>query len=197
MQPIITKTPTCVWWTGGFEVDADGSPGAYGPDGGEDFLANAGGPGNWYGILTDDGKRTGNPVVQGPGDPRPGKYIAVTSLQDHSKALHDPRRYVDSSTVDYVSIPSELLTYHGGPISLGDLARVTYHGKVVAAIVADVGPRGKYGEGSERLCVDLGLDPSPKHGGTGSGVMIELFPHTSKGWPRTQEDIEAQLENLT
>ena len=37
-------------------IDADGAPNAYGPAGTEplDALANAGHPGNWWGIVTDD-----------------------------------------------------------------------------------------------------------------------------------------------
>jgi Fungal chitosanase of glycosyl hydrolase group 75 len=64
-------------------IDADGSPHAYHPNGsppGLDYLANAGKPGNWYGIVTDNQKASGNPVVQGSSDPAPGFYISSTAL---------------------------------------------------------------------------------------------------------------------
>ena len=45
--------PGTLYWTCPLMVDADGSPHAYHPDGsppGLDYLANAGSPGNWWGI---------------------------------------------------------------------------------------------------------------------------------------------------
>ena len=50
------------YWTGGIEVDADGAPDAYNPSNtGIDYLANAGSPGDWWGISTDS---SGTPYVQ-------------------------------------------------------------------------------------------------------------------------------------
>jgi hypothetical protein len=178
-------------YTAGLRIDGDGAPDAYHPDGksGRDFLANAGRPGNWWGIVTV----AGQPVVQGPNDPCPGFYVSPTSLVDRNKAITDPRRYVDSSRIPYLAVPPELRTLGVG---LGDVAWVEYRGQGCAAIVADTGPRGKLGEGSIALARALAIPSDPRHGGTGAGVAVTLWPGTSKGWPRLAEDIEAQVAGL-
>jgi len=178
-------------WVGGLRIDGDGAPNCYHPDGksGLDFLANAGAPGNWWGLVTTGG----SPVIQKPGDPCPGYYVSPTSLVDRSKAITDPRRYVDSNRVPYLAVPRELLTLGVG---LGDVAWVEFRGKSTAAIVADVGPRGKIGEGSIALARALGIPHSPRHGGTGAGVAVTLWPGTSHGWPREAVDIDAQVAAL-
>ncbi len=65
-------------------IDADGANGqtggvpVYAPKGYTpaplDFLANAGGPGNWFGVVTDTNASDGRPVKQKDGDPAPGAY---------------------------------------------------------------------------------------------------------------------------
>jgi hypothetical protein len=45
-----------------------------------DVLANAGDPGNRYGVVTDTGNDDGDPIVQNATDPCPGAYISTTSL---------------------------------------------------------------------------------------------------------------------
>src|SRR5687767_14284317 len=50
---------------GGLAIDADGAPNAYHPeDRGIDHLANAGRPGNWWAVVTDDRSSKGTPIVQ-------------------------------------------------------------------------------------------------------------------------------------
>jgi hypothetical protein len=55
----------------GMSIDADGSPHAYHKDNTKalDYLANAGKPGNWWALATDNGKSDGNPLVQSAEDP--------------------------------------------------------------------------------------------------------------------------------
>jgi Fungal chitosanase of glycosyl hydrolase group 75 len=155
-----------IFFVSGLEVDADGSPRAYHPDGsppGEDLLANAGGPGNWFGVVTDN---RGDPFVQRRSDPAPGFYVSPTSLADPARAIRDPRRYVDASKVPYVVLPPKV---QEAGARIGDLAAVRNrtNGKIVFAIVADTGPRTKIGEGSMALARALGFRASPK---TGSGA---------------------------
>jgi hypothetical protein len=38
-----------------------------------DFLANAGEPGNWFGVVTDTNRPDGRPVKQKDGDPAPAR----------------------------------------------------------------------------------------------------------------------------
>jgi hypothetical protein len=48
--------PSVYYCTSNLAIDCDGHPQAYHPDGsppGVDYLANAGSPGNWWGIATD------------------------------------------------------------------------------------------------------------------------------------------------
>lgn len=185
---------SAVWWTSGLNIDADGAPNAYGPhDSGLDWTADAGHPGDWYGVQTD---LAGNPVVQGPQDPYPGMWVATTSLQDHSKKATDPARYVDATKVAYLSIPSNEIHDHG--LHPGDVGVVHYQktGKTKAVVVGDVGPRNKYGEGSMALADALGIPNSPRHGGCGSGVCVVVFRGSSKGWPRADADVAQQASDL-
>jgi hypothetical protein len=190
----VKENSSAVWWEGGLNIDADGAPNAYGPNNtGLDYTANAGHEGNWYGILTD---KDGHPVVQGPDDPCPGDYIATTALQDPHKAVDDVTRYVDSSTVPYLSIPKNAVADFG--LHVGDVgfAYCRTTGRMSPAIVADVGPRGKYGEGSIELARALGLPTSPRHGGAGSGVVCCVFKGTKRGWPRANADVAQQVQDV-
>ena len=178
-------------WESGLAVDADGSPHAYHPNGGGlDALGNAGHFGNWYGLACS---QMGIPYVQLADDPAPGFYVSTTALVDHARIASDPRRYVDSETVPYVVVPPEL---RNRGVHLGDVAVVSYGGRNCAAVVADVGPHGHYGEGSCALAKALGLDPSPRHGGCAHGVTWVIFCGSARGWPRTVEDFTAQATEL-
>jgi len=183
-----------VLYEGGLAVDADGSPRAYGPNNsGLDWTADAGGPGNWYGIVTDS---SGNPVVQGPNDPYPGMYISATALQDHTKTSVDPARYVDSEKINYISVASDVIKTYG--VKMGDVAAVYYRNTntLCSAVCADVGPRGKYGEGSMALASQLGMNPSPKHGGCNDNVVTIIFVQSHSSWPLTDDIILELVQSL-
>src|SRR6478672_11415462 len=94
-----------VFFISGMNIDADGSPRAYHPvsDSGQDALRNAGKKGNWYGIITG---KDGEPILQGKNDPAPGFYISCTSLQDPSRSVSDPLRYVNSDSIPYIVLPA-------------------------------------------------------------------------------------------
>lgn len=172
-------------WLAGLAIDADGAPDAYHPKGtpGRDRLGNAGRPGRWVGIVTDTGFPSGEPVVQGKDDPAPGFFISPTALVDRRYGERNPRRYVDAATVPYIAIPRDLLAHGARPGDLG-VALVLASSALSACIVADVGPRGRIGEGSIALAEALGLPSDPRAGGVESGVACVVFPHSSKGWPR-------------
>lgn len=161
-------------------IDADGSPRAYGPNNsGLDWTANAGSPGNWWGVVTDS---NGDPVIQGPGDPYPGMYVSTTSLVQYGYANTNPLRYVDSENIPFIVLPSAVLSL--GNISLGDLAYVrnTANGTTSFAYFADGGPSGKLGEGSMYLAAQLGINNSPKTGGTSLGIIDYIvFPQSGYG----------------
>lgn len=178
-----------VAFKGGLSVDADGSPRAYHPNNtGLDHLANAGRPGNWWGIATD---ARGRPFVQGPNDPAPGHYVSTTALIDGRFKANDPRRYANSETVPFIAVPPELRSQG---VKLGDLVAVRNErtGKTVFAIVADIGPRGHLGEGSIKLAQELGINADARRGGAGSGVSYVAFPGSKlrDGIP-THDEIQA------
>lgn len=186
-----------LFFVAGMAIDADGSPRAYHPQGsppGLDFLANAGHPGNFFGIITDS---HGHPVVQKAHDPAPGFFVSPTSLQSSDRAREDPRRYVDASTIPYLVLPG--LVRDRGGARLGDFATVRRrsNGKVSHAIYADGGPAGKIGEGSIALAQALGLPSSPKHGGTSEkDIVYVVFAGSGNGRPRTKAEIDAKGRQL-
>src|SRR6185436_12528921 len=132
----------------GMHIDADGAYRAYHPIKGKglDFLANAGKEGNWWALVTDNGTPAGKPIIQTDTDPAPGYYISTTSLQDQTKNIKDPRRYVDSESIPFIVLPSN--KKFGA--KLGDLVMVYNKTANVfcGGVFADLGPRDKIGEAS-------------------------------------------------
>jgi len=183
---------------GALNVDADGSPIAYHPDDGSgkglDYLANAGHPGNWWGIATDSGNDSGNPVIQGPSDPAPGYYVSTTALVNPSYNHIDPRAYVNASTIPFIVLPSN--NHLGG--ALGDIGAVVNfeNGKVAYVIAADIGPANQLGEGSVALAEAIGVNANAKNGGTSSGVGYCFFPDSGSRRPKTLSEINSIGEKL-
>jgi hypothetical protein len=172
-------------------VDADGSPHAYAPAPliGLDYLANAGKPGNWWGIATD---KSGKPYVQGASDPAPGYYVSTTSLQDASKAASDPARYVDSEKVPFVVIPPKPKF----DVVIGDFGYAfnTLNGKSSGFVVADIGPANQLGEASVAIAERLGINSDAKKGGEDKAVVVYVFFACSKtSWPT---DVDAAADGL-
>jgi Fungal chitosanase of glycosyl hydrolase group 75 len=178
------------FYESGLQIDADGAYRAYHPNNkpGLDHLANGGKPGNWWALVTDNGKPSGNPVIQSDTDPAPGYYISTTSLQDPKKDRTDPTRYVDSESINFFVLPGKL-----GLAKLGDFGVVIRPKTNVYdyAIYADGGPANKLGEGSIALAASLGIPSNPKNGGVDSGIITIVFPGTTKGWPLTQVEIDS------
>jgi Fungal chitosanase of glycosyl hydrolase group 75 len=169
-------------------INADGAYHAYHPEKGKglDYLANAGEPGNWWGISCDV---SGRPYIQQSNHPAPGYYISTTSLCDTAYPASDPRRFVDSESVPFIVLP----TSHGFGAKLGDFAMVCNggNGKYCAAIYADNGPVNKIGEISIALAKELGVNPDPKSGGSEeSDFLYVVFPGSRKGWPLPVEDFK-------
>ncbi|MFZ1991080.1 MAG: glycoside hydrolase family 75 protein [Alphaproteobacteria bacterium] len=190
-------------FVGGIEIDANGAPNAYHPNGisGLDDLSNAGSPGNWWGLATDS---WGKPFVQSTTDKYPGFYISKTALTDPEIGdSAETRRYVDASHVPYVELPGgerarEALRKAG--MHLGDLV-IVYNvrtRKTSGAIWADEGDPHDLGGGSIKLAEKLGYaDTNPRTGGTDEPENIYLlFPGTSLGFPRRVGEIERNANDL-
>lgn len=194
----VRKSGGVIFWESGLAIDADGSPQAYHPNSalGLDRLSNAGRFGNWWGLATNSGKPSGQPLVQRRCDPAPGFYISTTALQDYSRAVNDPRRYVNASEVPFVVLPPGLR----GELRIGDFALVINktNGRRVGAIAADIGPADEIGEGSIALADALGIPSDPRTGGATGGIMTFVFAdsRTTPAWPHTLTEINARVAGL-
>lgn len=156
-----------VSFRGELTIDADGSPHAYHPKGcppGLDYLANAGRPGNWWGIATN---KSGTPFVQGVNHPAPGFYVSTTSYKVPGFTHGDPRRELDSERVPFIVIPSPLIKAVW-PAVIGCKALLvdTKTKKQVACVVGDVGPAKHLGEASIFAAKAIGIPSDPKRGGS-------------------------------
>jgi hypothetical protein len=170
-----------VLFKSGCTVNADGSPHAYAPDASGlsalDYLANAGEPGNWWGIACDDG---GTPYVQAPYHQAPGFYVSTTALTNPQYPGFHPNCYVDSERYCFGVLP-------GGQnwAQLGDvgLAYNVQSGDAMYYALADIGPKDHIGEGSMLLTRCLGLNPSPKTGGTAKPIIAWMvLPKSDPGY---------------
>jgi hypothetical protein len=186
-----------VFFAAKMAIDSDGSPHSYHPeDKGLDWLRNGGNPdtNTWWGVYAG---QDGKPVVQGPNDPAPGYYVSTTTLTDMSVSNPaDPRRYVDAEKVPFVVVPPAVMKACG--VKMGDFAFVANlrNDRSTAAIVADIGPKTKIGEGSMALAERLGIPNSPKNGGADGGVAYLLFPASGNGSARSMRDIEKNGRRL-
>ena len=207
-----------VFFTSDMDVDADGCATAYGPNNsGLDLNGNAQSPtssGKWNPnvlVLGSDKQ----PIRQSNSDPAPGFFICKSSLQDKTKDVDDPRRYVDALKVPFIVLPGG----SAGPAGMGDAALVIdlKTKRQIKCLVADAGPAAKTGEASIQVCGvildDLtpkqieaaakkdklkGLKCNPRNGGVGGPsnrrFRYIVFPGTTMTWPQTVSEIEARVD---
>jgi hypothetical protein len=180
----------------GMHIDADGAFTAYHPHPGKglDYLANAGRPGNWWGVVTHNAKRSGKPVLQVSTDPAPGFYVSGTSLQDATKKNNDPTRYVNSEEIPFFVLPGDSRI----PATMGDFGYVVNMDTAMSSgcIFADVGPDKQIGEGSIALAKAVGIPSDPKGEGTNDKMIYVVFTDTSMGWPVDKEYIDSHSNTL-
>ena len=170
----VINTDGGILFTAGMTIDADGAPNAYGPHNrGLDYTANARGAHGWVALVTNE---KGHPLLQ-KGGPYRGYYISTTSLQQANVSdLRNPKKYIDATKIPYIALPSDFAKRFD--ISLGDLAVVVNraNGRSAYAIFADVGPRGRIGEGSIALARALGIPANPRHDSAEDGITYLIFP---------------------
>src|SRR5689334_23941912 len=189
----------------GMTIDGDGANGqtgavpVYAPAGFSpaplDHLANAGKPGDWFGVVTDTGDPDGEPVKQNANDPAPGAYVSDTSYRWPTFTRVDPRAYVDAASVPYIVLPSHWRRLAVGVV-LGCKATVEdlKTGKVLtAAGVLDLGPKSKLGEASIACAEFFGIPSSPKNVGTSEKRFIYTF---FPGVPAVINGVTYQLQPL-
>jgi hypothetical protein len=191
-----SEAPSAFFYEAGMTIDADGAYRAYHRNNalGLDYLANAGHPGNWWGVVTDTGEKDGQPVVQRSTDPAPGFYVSATTLGDASKGRTDPRRYVDSESVPFLVLPGN--QRFGARV--GDFGMVFNPrlNRACGCVFADHGPRNKIGEGSIALARALGVPHSPKNGGVGNGIVYWVAGGSKTSWPLSVADIKSTAQTL-
>lgn len=93
-------------------------------------------------------------------------------------SLHLMGKALNADVDKYVVVPPAIIKGVKG-IVLGCQAFCTNvkNGRTSEAVVGDVGPRKKLGEGSVALAAALGIDPSPTTGGTEEHVVhYSLIP---------------------
>lgn len=175
-----------VHFTADADIDADGANGQSGGppaylanDHGSEMLENGGmGIKDCKVICAEKWAR--DIVILGPdNEPKifPGGVIASMTWYRHlDKAMDDPSAYVDSETVPYVVVPQMVVQRTAG-IVRGCKARITWRGRSVDCVVADRGPANKIGEISIAAARAIGLNSSPRNGGTDEAeVLYELWP---------------------
>ncbi len=188
-----------ILFTAGLTIDADGHPRAYAPPPlrGLDALGNAGEPGNWYGIVTNTGKRDGRPVIQGPDDPAPGYYVSATALQKPSAPRYSQRRYLHSGQIPFIVLPGRRRKEWG--CQLGDYAtaeRADDPARRTFAVFGDDGPDFHAGEASIAVADALGIRSDPRTGGVKDGVIYTVAPGSGRGFPDDAEEIQIAAANL-
>jgi Fungal chitosanase of glycosyl hydrolase group 75 len=170
----VIKSDGGILFTAGMTIDADGAPNAYGPHNrGLDYTANAKGAHGWAALVTNE---KGRPVIQKSG-PYRGYYVSTTSLQQvNAGDERSPKRYVDATKIPYIALPQDFARTFD--IKLGDLAVVVNqaNGRSAYAIYADVGPKGRIGEGSIALAKALGIPANPRHDSAVDGIAYLIFP---------------------
>lgn len=187
------------------EIDADGAPNAYHPDGssGLDDLRNAGYPdGRWRNVLVADPAAPHRPYVQDSGA-YAGFFVSRTALEDGRQPSTDPRRYVDAATFPYMVFPSDMYRVKGTG-NLGDymIALALANGTDCSGIVADIGPAGALpGEVSISLASTLAGRPVAARSGAGKpgGTFIfVVFPgsRTNPPWPVSRSKMDERVRGL-
>lgn len=175
-----------VFFTADADIDADGANGQNGKpaaykadDSGTEALANGGMKiHNKKVICAHDWARS---IVILAEDNEPlvfpnGIIASKTWYVYPGKRRNDPEAYVDSETVAYIVVPPLIVQNTAGVVR-GCKARVTYNGKSVNAVVADIGPKTSIGELSIAAARSLGIRSSPRNGGLSEPkVLYELWP---------------------
>lgn len=189
-------------------IDADGAPNAYHPqDRGIDALANAGFPnGGWRSVLVTDPTDPSKPFVQRSGEFE-GFFVSMTTLQDHTRAVTDPARYVDARTVPYIVFPGRFYKMPGtGRLGVLGMARNLSTGQISPMIFADVGAEEhQLGEVSIKLAENLGghdVNPRTGRGAPQGPFVYVIFPGSEATPPRPlsadqlQQRTDAELAKI-
>ncbi len=213
---------------GRLQVDVDGAPNCYHPEdlnvlnqaeyltvdlmsyrGALDKKSNGGHPGNWFGVVTDTGEKTGTPIIQGQHDPCPGFYVSSTSLVDQTKHRNDPNRYVDARRIPYIAFPGQVYAASGSRFTQVTQGPTGEIGDFLTVVNPDADDAHRY---CHAVFADMGGGDDP-HFGEGSPALAQrvhaagiveakmlyiIYPHSGQGRYRipTLEEIKQKGETL-
>jgi hypothetical protein len=152
-------------------------------------------------------QQNGTPIIQGPNDPKLGYFVSTTALQQPGVDRKTPQAQLDSNRIPFIVIPRHWQQSATPGLKLGDFAVVLRKstGQMSSAIVGDLGPKRKLGEGSVALHQALGNDPFRMRFGKrrawqgigGREVMYAVFPNSGKsGEQITKELIDTEGAQL-
>lgn len=182
--------------------DADQAPGNRDPSRCKALLCFPDGTIFWSAKLAIDA----DGPAAGPGR-RNGRELDPASGQDDT-SYHYPgtNQGLASEVVPYLVMPGGSFAGETG-LALGDVAVVVYRGKRAAAVVGDMGPTWKIGEGSIRLHAAL-HPPAPdpcaerdddgfcrliRNASVGEDVLCFVFPNTGFSENLDQSNIEVRV----
>lgn len=192
-------------WISRLRVCADGSARAYAPkDSGLSTLDNLDNAVDLVRVagelFVQKGDANGQPTEA---EPHPGYYLSPSALIDSSYPVADARRYADPEVVPYYVLPPELnaAVTRGAPFRMGDVGLAIHdgNGKCCSFVFGDAGPHQKVGEGSAKLCTELGLSGNARNGGIDSNsIAVIAWPNSAKPWSpaRPNEEVAQQAAEL-
>lgn len=185
---VLKELPDEAFFTiGKIAIDWDGDPMAYGNKTSHpnirphDHLANAGHPGNWWGVVTDTGANNGTPIEQNgnaPAQPYRHYMISKTKLVSSDYPERDIRRWTDATQIPYVALPNSRESMREIGLRTGCYCLMVelQTMKSCFGVYADSkAAKPRMGEISKRAADLLG-----NKGGSGD-IFILVFPKTGQG----------------
>ena len=182
-------------FTCGSAICVDGAPDAYGPNNsGTDLTSSGGREGYWWGVVTDNGKSNGKPLIK-----EDGLYIATTAYVYSNQPDNVQKRYVNANIVPFSVLSDETMNAilqlnksdNTVPvITMGDLIYV-YNGKtnkgVWTALLEKRNADDRIGEVSLAAAKVLGIENvNPRTGGQdldvhndSNNISFIVYPNTS------------------
>jgi hypothetical protein len=94
--------------------------------------------------------------------------------QEQDTSLHLNGQPLNADVDRYIVVPPSIIQSVPG-IVLGSQCYVSFGGIRSPAVVGDIGPHAKLGEGSIALAEALGIPSSPVNGGVDSGVDFQIL----------------------
>jgi peptidoglycan hydrolase-like protein with peptidoglycan-binding domain len=134
--------------------------------------------------------------IDADGSPR-ARELDPCCGQTETSLRYSDGQSVNSEDIPYFVLPGGFFQSRG--IKLGDIAAVIYKSRIDYAVLADVGPMNKIGEGSIALSRSLGNEPLINgivQSGIDEDVIYIIFPGSGDGTPQTVDLIRTKGQAL-